>query len=255
MMLKVAVTDIGQLTDFDYDRQEPGPARSSGPAGCLAVVALPLAPGDDIESPGHSAVTGGRCLPACQGAWRTCGSFTSWTWFDTASTTQRTIDVPVSDSVPDLSWLAGAPIFIDSKQIGVFYDAVVGPAFRTVELQVTATQTQQLEKSAAGRLGSGLSALFPWLRIDAGLEARRTATKAGQDGQVMKLQPIDSAARQLVQLSLHYLVTSRTASASWARAIRFPGQKRSPRARGSSRSSTSRLVFELIFVINRSLLG
>ena len=32
---------------------------------------------------GHSATTGGRCLPACQGAWRTCGSFTSWTQFDT----------------------------------------------------------------------------------------------------------------------------------------------------------------------------
>ena len=69
--------------------------------------------------------------------------------------------MPVSDSVPDLSWLADAPVFIDSKQIGVSYDAVVGPAFRTVELQVTATQTQQLEKSAAGRLDSGLSAFFP----------------------------------------------------------------------------------------------
>ncbi len=114
--------------------------------------------------------------------------------------------MPVGDSVPDLSWLADSPVFIDSQQIGVFYNAVVGPAFRTVELQVTATQTQQLEKSAAGRLGSGLSALFPWLKIDAGLEARRTATRAGQDGQSITLQPIDSAARQLVQLSLHYLV-------------------------------------------------
>jgi hypothetical protein len=25
MMLKVAVTDIGQLTDFDHDRQKPDP--------------------------------------------------------------------------------------------------------------------------------------------------------------------------------------------------------------------------------------
>jgi hypothetical protein len=40
MMLKVAVTDIGQLTDFDYDRQEPGPARFSGLAGCLAAVSF-----------------------------------------------------------------------------------------------------------------------------------------------------------------------------------------------------------------------
>ena len=115
-------------------------------------------------------------------------------------------DVPVSDRVPDLSWLADSPVFIDSKQIGVFFDAVVGPTFRTVELQVSASQTQQLEKSAAGRFNAGLSALFPWLKIDASVEARRTVTRAGQDGQSITLQPIDSAARQLVQLSLHYLV-------------------------------------------------
>jgi WD40 repeat protein len=40
----------------------------------------------------------------------------------------------------DLSWLADAPVFIDSRQIGAFYDAVVGPAFRTVQLQVIASQ-------------------------------------------------------------------------------------------------------------------
>ena len=114
--------------------------------------------------------------------------------------------MPVSDSVPDLSWLADSPVFIDSRQVGAFYNAVVGPAFRTVELQVSATQSKQLEKSAAGRLGAGLSALFPWLRIDADGEARRTATKGRQDGQSITLQPIDSAARQLVQLALHYLV-------------------------------------------------
>ncbi len=69
--------------------------------------------------------------------------------------------MPVTDSVPDLSWLADSPVFIASKQIGVFYDAVVGPAFRTVELQVSASQTRQLERSAAGHLNAGLSALFP----------------------------------------------------------------------------------------------
>ena len=114
--------------------------------------------------------------------------------------------MPVSDSVPDLSWLADSPVFIDGQQIGAFYDAVVGPAFRTVELQVSASQTEQLEKSAGGRLNAGLSALFPWLKIDADMEARRAATRGRQDGQSIILQPIESAARQLVQLSLHYLV-------------------------------------------------
>jgi len=42
--------------------------------------------------------------------------------------------VSANDSVPDLSWLADSPMFIDGQQIGAFYDAVVGPAFRTVEL-------------------------------------------------------------------------------------------------------------------------
>jgi len=114
--------------------------------------------------------------------------------------------VPVTDSAPDLSWLADSPLFIDSRQVGAFYDAVVGPAFRTVELQVSAGQTQQLEKSAAGRVNAGLSSLFPWLKIGADVETGRAATRGSQDGQSITLQPIDSAARQLVQLSLHYMV-------------------------------------------------
>jgi len=51
-----------------------------------------------------------------------------------------------------------------------------------------------------------LSALFPWLKAEAGMEARKAATQIRQDGQSITLQPVDSAARQLVQLSLHYLV-------------------------------------------------
>jgi hypothetical protein len=122
------------------------------------------------------------------------------------ATKQGNIDVAVSDSVPDLSWLADSPLFIDSQQIGAFYDAVVGPAFRTVELQISAGQNEQLEKSAGGRLDAGLSALFPWLKINADGEARRAATIGRQDGQSVTLQPVESAARQLVELSLHYMV-------------------------------------------------
>jgi len=35
---------------------------------------------------------------------------------------------------------------------------------------------------------------------------RKAVTLARQDGQTATLQPVDSAARQLMQLSLHYLV-------------------------------------------------
>jgi hypothetical protein len=126
--------------------------------------------------------------------------------FDTRPTERGIIDVPVNDNVPDLSWLADSPVFIDSRQVGAFYDAVVGPAFRTVELQVSAGQSEQFENSAVGRLSAGLSALFPWLKIGADVEVQRTATRRRQDGQSVTLHPIDSPARQLVQLALHYLV-------------------------------------------------
>ena len=75
--------------------------------------------------------------------------------------------MPVSDSVPHLSWLADAPLFIDSQLIGAFYDAVVGPAFRTVELQITAGRTEQAQKTVVGSATAGLSSLFPWLKAEA----------------------------------------------------------------------------------------
>jgi hypothetical protein len=111
----------------------------------------------------------------------------------------------VSDSAPDLSWLADSPMFIDSQQIGAFYDAVVGPAFRTVELQITASRTEQAQKTGGGSATAGLSSLFPWLKAEAQIEGSRTTMREQQDGQSIVLQPVESAARQLVQLSQHYL--------------------------------------------------
>jgi hypothetical protein len=74
--------------------------------------------------------------------------------------------VSTYDNVPDLSWLADSPMFIDGQQISAFYDAVVGPAFRTVELQISADRTEQAEKTATGRTSAGLTALFPWLKAE-----------------------------------------------------------------------------------------
>jgi hypothetical protein len=48
--------------------------------------------------------------------------------------------------------------------------------------------------------------LFPWLRVDADAEGGRTTTKGRQEGENIVLQPVESATRQLVELSLHYLV-------------------------------------------------
>lgn len=111
-----------------------------------------------------------------------------------------------SEGQPDLSWLADAPVFIDGQQIGAFYDAVVGPAFRTVELQVSVGKTEQLQKSVGARLVAGLPALFPWLKLHGELDAELATTSGQQQGSNIVLQPVESAARQLVELSFHYLV-------------------------------------------------
>jgi hypothetical protein len=107
---------------------------------------------------------------------------------------------------PDLSWLADAPAFIDGQQVSAFYDAVVGPAFRAVELQISTSQTEQIERSAGGHLNTSLSALFPWWKFDVGAETHKTRATDERQDQSISLQPIESPARQLVQLSVHYIV-------------------------------------------------
>jgi hypothetical protein len=87
-----------------------------------------------------------------------------------------------------------------------FYDAVVGPAFRTVELQISAGQTGQLEKPVSDRLNAGLPALFPWLKLNTDVDTGRVSTSSRQEGSNIILQAVESAARELVELALHYLV-------------------------------------------------
>jgi hypothetical protein len=117
-----------------------------------------------------------------------------------------TTNMPADGLEPNLAWLADAPAFIDSPQVSAFYEAVVGPAFRAVELQVSTSRSEQHEKSASGHLNASLSALFPWWKFDAGGEIRRAGIISKQDEQSVTLEPIQTAARQLVQLAVHYLV-------------------------------------------------
>lgn len=76
-----------------------------------------------------------------------------------------------------------------------------------------------MEKSAGGSLSAGLPALFPWLKLDASATAEKTRPAGRQDDQTIVLEPIERAARQLVQLSLHYLVNQRDRARKAAKAI------------------------------------
>jgi hypothetical protein len=131
-----------------------------------------------------------------------------------------------------LSWLADAPMFIDDQQVGDFYDAVVGPAFRTAELQISKNRGRQSETSADVRLGATLRALFPWLQIDGGAAARQATTVTQQEGENIVLQPVESATRQLVKLSLHYLVNQPDRIRFVAHESLLPGQEAIAVARG-----------------------
>ena len=117
--------------------------------------------------------------------------------------------MPEKDRGPDpswLPWLADSPMFIDGLQVGAFYDAVVRPAFRTVRLEISKERIEQLEKSFGARLGVTLPAWFPWLRFEAGAQAGRTKSTGHQEAESITLEPVESASRQLVELSLHYLL-------------------------------------------------
>jgi hypothetical protein len=102
-----------------------------------------------------------------------------------------------------LSWLADAPMFIDAAQVGSFYDAVIGPEFRTVQVQVSAERSIQLQKSFGAKLGAGLPALFPWLKLDSEISVGRANTTGQVEAQSVVVEPVENAGRQLMKLSLH----------------------------------------------------
>jgi hypothetical protein len=114
-----------------------------------------------------------------------------------------------------LAWLADAPLYIDSDQVGRFYDAVVRPQVERGELKLTLTEERirelkaklGLEASveAGGLLGEVLS-LFakPSVKATAEGEAGQQ-TKDGKSTEIT-LKEIDTPQRQLEQLVLHYLL-------------------------------------------------
>lgn len=113
--------------------------------------------------------------------------------------------MPVSRSEPYLSWLADAPVFIDGPQIGTIYDALVPREYKAVQLELSAGQARQLERSVGGSVTAGVPALFPWLKIAGTADANKTTSHGGHEGQSITLEPVESPSMRLVQLAFHYL--------------------------------------------------
>jgi hypothetical protein len=81
-----------------------------------------------------------------------------------------------SAGFPVLAWLADVPLFIDRPRVASFYDAVLRPAARPVQLRIAASRMKQLEKNSGINLGISLPAWFPWLKLEAAAEAGGGAT-------------------------------------------------------------------------------
>ena len=118
--------------------------------------------------------------------------------------------------LPDsLVWLWDAPLFIDEVQVGRFYDAIARPESK--QSKTTITISQQDARKIAGKLGieAGVSVgaigelltKFVKPELKASGEAAIDSASQRAETRTIELQEISTPERQLVQLTLHYLVT------------------------------------------------
>jgi hypothetical protein len=142
------------------------------------------------------------------------GEFSVTPWSKTAV---DVIPPPPTAFPADLFWLADAPLFIDSGQVELFYDAVVRP--ETKEGPTTLQVTEKTARNLSGKIKGGgevspsaamelLMRVFPFLKFKLQGEAERAvSTTTGTDqSRTIQLFPISNPSRQLVQLAIHYLL-------------------------------------------------
>jgi hypothetical protein len=113
----------------------------------------------------------------------------------------------------DLGWLADAPLFIDADLIDRFYDAVVKPETKEGEtvLQITEETIKKIEGKLnlkADMTPSGLLSLIKGIfpSIKGSVEVGGSREKSNGSSSTITLHPIHTPQRQLVQLTLHYLI-------------------------------------------------
>jgi hypothetical protein len=115
-----------------------------------------------------------------------------------------------------VAWVADAPMFIDTRLVESFFDAVVRPKF---EHESTSEENmEEKEKRLRGQLGlSGeagidlpdwLKALkvVPSLKVTAEGEGETEGTSHSRKAMITQLKPIWNAERQIEELARHYLL-------------------------------------------------
>ena len=118
-----------------------------------------------------------------------------------------------------INWLSDAPMFIDSYQIGILYDAIVRPDSNCKSITLSLTEENTSEISGKLNLGAGITTndlgalitgFFTFLKpnLEASVEGTKASTKKKGAGEVITLTPIDNPQRQLFHLTLHYLTNN-----------------------------------------------
>ena len=98
----------------------------------------------------------------------------------------------------ELLWLLDAPLFIDSKQVEAFYDAILRPDYEDASVTLFGGITRETSFGGQATVGAAL----PWFKAQAQVSADQTNTTQG--GRDVTLTPISNAYRHLLALALHY---------------------------------------------------
>jgi hypothetical protein len=124
-------------------------------------------------------------------------------------------DAKPEAQLPDtLVWLWDAPLFIDEQQIGRFYDAIARPETKLgkTTLTISAQQAQRINAKLGlsagvtiGELGQLLTK-FVKPEFKASGEGTFDSNSQSSESKSIELHEISTPERQLVQLTLHYLL-------------------------------------------------
>ena len=124
-------------------------------------------------------------------------------------------DLAIEPVLPgQFAWLADAPLFIDAAQVEQFYDAVVQPEYEagSTKLEVTREVAAEIRGKLGVRTEVSPGGLAKWLskifnvKVVGKAEVQANAAVDDSDTVVIELHPIKTPQRQLVQLTIHYLV-------------------------------------------------
>jgi hypothetical protein len=122
--------------------------------------------------------------------------------------------VEAEDKKQVVKWLADAPLFIDADYVTAMYDAVIRPESQTKTTKISTYESERKERDLEAKLGvkaslpNFLQTLIPGLglSVEASGGAAGKAEAEQRREQTIELSPIDNPHRQLIHLTVHYLV-------------------------------------------------